>query len=368
MERSKPLATLASPVVNLAAFVIIIAGIIYASSFVSLLLLAIFVSIICAQPLAWLRGRNVPHGIGIVLVLGGINIILFIMSQLIGRSIVNFSRDSAIYAERLDQMAKSTFSVLNERGVDVSWERVSGVFDMGKVMEVTTKLLGDLGGIMGNTFLIMFIVLFILMELNGFAVKTVAIVGAPNESLKYLTKIGYSIRSYLGIKSVISLLTGFLIWLGLWIIGVKYAVLWAMIAFLLNYIPNVGSFIAGIPAVLFALVQLGPGGAVWTIALYGFVNLVMGSVVEPRVMGKGMGLSTLVVFLSLIFWGFILGSVGMFLSVPLTITLKAILENNPKTRWIAILLGTQHEAEVAIERRKASMEQDGNDLPVQTSG
>ena len=275
METKNLVKTVAFPVVNLAAFIIIIAGIMYASSFVSLLLLAIFVSIICAQPLAWLSRRNVPHGLGIALVLGGINIILFVLSQLIGRSIVNFSKDSVMYAERLDKMAKSMFKALNDRGVDVSWEQVSGVFDMGKVMEVTTTLLGDLGGIMGNTLLIMFIVLFMLLELNVFATKTIAIVGAPNKSLNYLTRIGQSIRSYLGIKSIVSLLTGFLIWVGLWIIGVKYAILWALIAFLLNYIPNVGSFIAGIPAVLFALVQLGPTGAFWTIVVYAFVNLVL---------------------------------------------------------------------------------------------
>jgi predicted PurR-regulated permease PerM len=139
---------------------------------------------------------------------------------------------------------------------------------------------------------------------------------------------------------------------------VDYAVLWAMIAFMLNFIPNVGSFIAGIPAILFALVQLGPGGALWAIGLYTFVNMIIGSVVEPRVMGKGMSLSTLVVFLSLIFWGFLLGSVGMFLSVPLTLTIKTMLGQNPNTRWIAILLGTQHDAQVAIERRNAMMDEE----------
>lgn len=356
MEKIKAPRVLVSPAMNVAAFIIIIAGIMYASSFVTLLLLALFISIICAQPLAWLSRKNVPHGIAIFIVLGGINLILFILSQLIGRSIVNFSRDSAYYAERLNEMASATFQSLGEKGIDISWDQISGVFDMGKVMNLTAGLLGDLGGIMGNTLLIMFIVLFMLLELNVFAVKTIAIVGAPNASLKYLAKIGHSIRNYLGIKSLISLLTGFCIWLGLTLIGVEYAVLWAMIAFLLNFIPNVGSFIAGIPAVLFALVQIGPGGALWTIVVYTFVNMIIGSVVEPRVMGKGMGLSTLVVFLSLIFWGFVLGSVGMFLSVPLTMTIKIILEQNEKTKWLAILLGTQHEAEVAIERRNAELD------------
>jgi len=356
MEKGFKTSKLIAPIINVAGVFIIIAGIMYASSVVKLLLLSLFISIICAQPLAWLSRRKVPHGLGIALVLGGINLILFFISQLIGGSIVSFTKNSVQYADRLNKITRSMFQELNDRGVDISWDQLSGVFDMGKVMDLTAGILGDLGGIMGNMFLIMFIVLFILMELNGFALKTIALVGTPNDSIRSLTRIGHSIRSYLGIKAVISLLTGILIWVGLKIIGVEYAVLWALIAFLLNFIPNVGSILAGIPAVLFSLVQLGPGGALWVALVYILVNLIIGNVVEPRMMGKGMGLSTLVVFLSLIFWGFILGSVGMFLSVPLTITVKVFLEQNENTRWVATLLGTHHEAQVAIERRNAAMD------------
>ena len=162
-------------------------------------------------------------------------------------------------------------------------------------------------------------------------------------SLEYLNKIGVSIRHYLSIKTYISLFTGFIIWIWLYLIGVQYAVLWGLIAFLLNYIPNIGSLLAAIPTLLFSLIQLGIEGMIWTGICYLVVNTVMGSVVEPKVMGKGLGLSTLVVFLALIFWGFILGPVGMFLSIPLTITIKIILEQNKKTKWIAVMLGTEKE-------------------------
>jgi len=148
------------------------------------------------------------------------------------------------------------------------------------------------------------------------------------------------------------LLTGSLIWISLAIIGVDYAIIWALIAFLLNYIPNIGSIIAAIPAVLFTLVQLGLGGVIWTTIVFVLVNLIIGSVVEPKIMGKGMGLSTFVVFVSLIFWGFMLGTVGMFLSIPLTMTIKIILEKNPKTKLIAILLGTEDEAQIIIDKRE----------------
>jgi len=127
--------------------------------------------------------------------------------------------------------------------------------------------------------------------------------------------------------------------------------LWVLLAFLLNYIPNIGSIIAGLPTVLFALVQLGPGGALWTGGGYVAVNMIIGNVVEPKIMGKGMGLSTLVVFLALVVWGFVLGTVGMFLSVPLTMTMKIILQQNPRTRWIAIMLGTQEDAQVILDEK-----------------
>ena len=107
-----------------------------------------------------------------------------------------------------------------------------------------------------------------------------------------------------------------------------------------------------IPTVLFALVQLGLGGALWTLGSCTLIHMVLGNFMEPRIMGKGLGLSTLVVFLSLLFWGFILGSVGMILSVPITMTIKIILEQNEKTKWIALLLGTPAEAKISLQNKE----------------
>ena len=163
--------------------------------------------------------------------------------------------------------------------------------------------------------------------------------------------IGDSIRHYLSIKTITSLLTGLIVWVCLAIIGVDYAIIWGLIAFLLNYIPNIGSIIAAVPAVVFALIQMGLGGALWTTVVFVAANMIVGNAIEPKMMGKGMGLSTFVVFLSLLFWGFVLGTVGMFLSVPLTMTIKIMLEQNPKTKWIAIILGTKEEAQVMIDNK-----------------
>jgi predicted PurR-regulated permease PerM len=143
------------------------------------------------------------------------------------------------------------------------------------------------------------------------------------------------------IKTLISLATGFLVGIWLTILGVDFPILWGFLAFLLNYVPSVGSTIAAIPAVLLALIQLGIGSAGMAIAGYLVVNFILDGVVSTRLMGQRLGLSTLVVFLSLVFWGSLLGPVGMVLCIPFTMTLKFACENNKGTQWIAVLLGPE---------------------------
>jgi AI-2 transport protein TqsA len=131
-------------------------------------------------------------------------------------------------------------------------------------------------------------------------------------------------------------------------LGVDFPVLWGFLAFLLHYVPNVGMIMAGIPAVLVALVQLGLGPAALTAVGYIVVGFTLGNVVEPRLMGRRFGLSTLVVFLSLMFWGGLLGPIGVILCVPLTMTMKFAFESNESTRWIAIMLSSEKAVESIV--------------------
>ena len=223
-----------------------------------------------------------------------------------------------------------------------------------RILDFTVKAVNELVNMMGNAFLVFLTILFMLLELSSLSYKVRTVFTGPAESFGYLEKIIYSIRRYLGIKTIFSVVHIILLYIALSIIGLDYAILWALIAGLLNYIPNIGSIIAAVPALLFALVQLGTGGALWTLVSFMAVNNILGNFIEPRIMGRGLGLSTLVVFISLIFWGFVLGTAGMFLSVPLTITIKIVLEQNEKTRWIAVLLGTpeMQRPNLAVHEKK----------------
>jgi predicted PurR-regulated permease PerM len=212
-------------------------------------------------------------------------------------------------------------------------------------MALVTSTLSGFSSVLGNVFLLLLTVVFMLSEGPGFTKKLHVAFNDSATTEKRLDHFIKIVNQYMAIKTIISLATGIIIGFFLWLLGVDFFVLWALLAFLLNYIPNIGSIIAAVPAVILTFLQLGVGHASIVVALFVGVNMVMGNVIEPRFMGRSLGLSTLVVFLSLIFWGWLLGMVGMLLSVPLTMILKIALENSEEGRWFAILLSSEQEIE-----------------------
>ena len=341
-----------SPLVKIAALIIIFAGVIYAKSIITPFLLAVFISIICEQPISWLEKRRMPRWLALIIVIFGLIFLFSGFGFLIGDTVSSFSGNLSQYESTLKSISDSFIQFLNDKGIKIPQDQIFNLVQPAKILEFTAGALNKLINMMGNTFLIFLIILFTLMEFGSFSVKARAILIGSDKSISYFSTILQNIRHYLGIKTLICLLTGILIYMALLIIGVDYPLLWALIAGLMNYIPNIGSIIAAVPAVLFALIQVGLGGAVWTLGSFMLVNNVLGNFVEPRIMGKGLGLSTLVVFLSLIFWGFLFGTVGMFLSVPFTMTIKIILEQNEKSKWLAIILGTPDEAKTYLQQEE----------------
>jgi AI-2 transport protein TqsA len=345
---------------TLAAFVVVMAGTMASASILTPMLLAFFIAVVSLQPVLWLTERKVNHALAVAIVLLGVMVIIGGMVVLLGNSINNFAQDSPIYAKKLQEIGNNLIESLDDRGFEIATVKWDGVLNPGKIFGYTANLLTGLGAFMGNALLVLFIVLFMMLERGSIRLKAEVIAKRYNNNLKVFTAIIESMRTYLSLKTIISLITAVFIWLWLLVFGVEYALLWGLIAFLLNYIPNIGSIIAAIPTVLFALVQLGFAGAGWTLLGYLLVNTFVGNVIEPRMMGREMGLSTLIVFLSLVFWGFILGTVGMFLAVPLTMTFKIILDQYPKTKWISILLGSDEHA-LALAQEVVDEEEEEGD-------
>jgi predicted PurR-regulated permease PerM len=191
---------------------------------------------------------------------------------------------------------------------------------------------------MANLFLIIITVIFMLFEASSLPKKVHLALADPEMRMKQVDKFLQAVNNYLAIKTLVSIATGLCVSVMLWAFGLDFFILWGVLAFLLNYIPNIGSIIAAVPAMSLAVLQLGIAEAGLIGLGYLLINTVMGNAVEPRYLGKGLGLSTLVIFLSLIFWGWLLGSVGMLLSVPLTMIIKIGLESSSEGRWLAVML------------------------------
>lgn len=333
--------TVSQTLITIAAFVVVIAGMRAAGTIVVPFLLAAFIAIISAPPLFWLQRKGLPIWLALIIVIFGVLLIGFLISGLVGSSVKDFSGDLPTYEAKLRQLMAGVSAWLESHNIDTAGLAITELFDTGAAMKFVARGLNSLGKVLTNGLLILMIVIFMLIEASSLPVKLRTIFGDEKNALENFDRFINTVKQYTAIKTWLSLATGIAVFVWLVIIGVDYAMLWGLLAFFLNYVPNIGSILAAIPAVLLALIQLGLVKAVIVAGGFAVINLVIGSVIETRLMGRGLGLSTLVVFLSLLFWGWVLGPVGMLLSVPLTMTTKIALDSREETRWLAILLGPE---------------------------
>jgi AI-2 transport protein TqsA len=335
----------ANILIIIAAIVVVMAGMSAAKTIIVPFLLAAFISIISSPPLFWLQKRRVPTLLALLIVMFGILFFLVLIAGLVGSSMNDFSNNLPFYEDKLKVQTDVFLGWLERIGVDVTRLELDKVFNSAAIMKLIVGLLNALGGVLTNSFLILLTVIFMLLEASSIPAKLRAIFRDPETSLGHLKHFISTVNRYMFIKTWISFSTGALVGIFLTIMGVDYPLLWGLLAFVLNYIPNIGSIMAAVPAILLTIVQLGLGRALGVTIGYVVIGTVMGNIIEPRLMGRGLGLSTLVVFASLIFWGWILGPAGMLLSVPLTMTVKIALDSSEDTRWIAVLLGSEEVSE-----------------------
>jgi len=338
-----------STVVSIAAVVVIIYGMQLAKVWLVPFLIAAFLALITVRPMLWMQSKRVPSFIAALLIVTMIMLVLAVVGTILGSSIAEFTAALPGYQARLDTIVDGAIQfVIKYLNTDESVDNIGDMIDPGWAMGLVATILNSLKDVLTNTFLIIFTMIFILLEASSVGVKVQAAFGRSADSLKGPREFLHNLGRYLGIKTIVSIATGLCAGLLTWSIGVDFPLLWAMLAFLLNYVPTIGSILAALPAVLLALVQLGPGEAGATAIGFAAINVAFGNLIEPRLLGYGVGISPLVVFVGLIFWGWVFGPVGMLLSVPLTMTLKLTLESDERTRWIAILLGSERDAQHAI--------------------
>lgn len=324
-----------------AAIAIVLLFLQAAASIVAPILLALFVAVVTAPALRWMVRKGVPKW-------GGLALIAFVLLDvgslfaLITTGALEGFRDSLpSYQERLTLLSEQFGLWLEGVGIANSQEAVPDILDPAVVTALVRVALANVGATFATGLLVLLAVIFMLLEAPSLWVKLKTAFRLTEEAETRVTRLLDALTRYMLIKIGTSLATALFIWLWLWFFGIDFAVLWAILAFLLNFIPYVGAVLMAIPAVLMALVQTDLSTALLVALGYLVANTLIGSILEPRIMGRGLGISTLAVFLSLLLWNWVLGTIGAFLSVPLTMALMIMLEARPQTRPIAILLGPE---------------------------
>ncbi|MCH7565114.1 MAG: AI-2E family transporter [Gemmatimonadetes bacterium] len=336
-----------------AAVVVVVGGLKLGAPILLPFALALFLAVMSLPIMFWLQ-RHIPPWLSIVIT---VLVTVTLFSVLVLLTVQSFSE----LEPRLDGY-RSSLTQLREGAVE--WVRRNEllgnlavdryltleVIEAGAVFDFLGGAVRQAGSFLSSTFLILLMMVFMLAEATVFPYKLRAIMGRRAGSGQRMTKIIREVQVYLGIKTAVSLVTGLLIGTWAWLLGLDFPVLLGLIGFVLNFVPTIGSILAAIPALFLSLILFGSlGHAVLVLGGYVFVNMVFGNLIEPNLMGRRLGLSTLVVIVSLIFWAWVWGPIGALLAVPLTMVVRIMLENTEDLRWVAVLLDkTPPQARLAV--------------------
>ena len=317
-----------------AAFVIICAGLSAASSVMVPFLLAIFISVAVLPLMRILVLWRVPRGLAILFLVAIFGSILWLLGGVLSNTISSLLTDLPMYRAKFEGVMNEGLAWLKSRGVNTNANNLIAS-NVERIFSSATGILKSTSEIVTKSFLVLLLVIFMLFEAPIFASKFTSFGGSASSVVSNLAR---NLTHYIAIKTVSSIATAAILAPALIYFNVPYISLWLLLAFALNYIPTVGSIIAAIPAILMCLLVNEPSSAVYLAIFYVIINIAIGNFIEPRFLGSGLGISTLVVVLSLIFWGFLLGVGGAFLAVPLTMSIKLALSENKQMRYIAVLL------------------------------
>ncbi len=310
-----------------------------AAAIITPMLLAAFIAVIATPPLRWMRRRRVPKWLALAIVVFVLLEAASIFTLVFTGQLEGFRDGLPSYQERLQVLNEQLGSWLENAGVANARDALTDIFNPAVATGLVRVILANVSGIVVTGLLILLAVVFMLLEASGLQAKLRAAFQLSEDAEVRLQRLFSSINRYMVIKSLTSLATALCIAAWLWLLGIDFVALWASLAFLLNFVPFVGAILMAIPAILLALVQTDIQTTLLVALGYLVVNTVIGSILEPRIMGRDLGISTLAVFLSLLFWGWVLGTVGVFLAVPLTMAAMIALDASPQTRPLAILLG-----------------------------
>lgn len=351
-----PIAKAGRVIVIIAAVVILVSGLKAAQGFFLPVLVAFFVATVSFPITNALRNRRVPRSIAVLLTVL-IDFAFIIGLILLGVSLVGDlqrkwdEKYAEQFSEQLRMGSESLAIKLEDMGVEDARDKIRLAVENNianlqdirfeRIWDVSTGLLGQVVGFFGTAFVVLVLTIFMLSEARMFGRRLEAVSLARGPDLAKIVAATRDIQRFLAIKTAVSLVTGVLAGFLCWAAGLDFYLLWGILAFALNYIPVIGSLIAGVPPMILALLTAGLPSAVLVAGGYLLINNFLGGFIEPMLVGRRFGISTLVVVLSVLFWGWVWGPLGMLLAVPLTMVLKVILDSSDEFRWIGVAISAE---------------------------
>ena len=285
-----------------------------------------------------IRQKELPNWLQHVVALLFVLFILVTIGEILSLSIKGISNALPVYETNLIQLQHQLSEKFN---IDLfQWFQDHSTNNA--LMSFFKAVLNSVTALVGHGLLVVFYIIFLVVEANFFAYKLKAIYATDeqyNQAISLLSKIDKSLSRYIVLKTIVSLLTGVLSYLVLLLIGVDFAIFWAFLIFVLNYIPTVGSlFATAFPAIIVIMQTGSIGPALMVLAGVGSIQIVVGNAIEPKLMGDSLNISPLIVLISLVLWGSLWGVLGMIIAVPISVILIIILSQFPSTRNIAVVL------------------------------
>jgi predicted PurR-regulated permease PerM len=300
-------------------------------------LVATFLAVITYPLVRFLKANRFSRGMAIFLVVSFVLALLGSFIWLLGDSAERFAE---VMPQHMDRLSEEFSAWLESHNISEHSVEFSETLQ-APMVKVVTLIASSLATAVSSLLMVTILLCFMLLEAETFPTKLEVAFGAERGPMAKLREYELDLQSYLVVKTLMCAVTGLAVGCLCWSLNLEFPLLLGVIAFLLNYIPTIGSIIAAVPAIMIAGVTFGLGKAAFVAGGYLAINMVIGNILDPQVVGQKIGLAPLVVVTSLVFWGWILGPVGMILSVPLTMALKIYLEHTQNFQWAAILMGRE---------------------------
>ena len=326
------------PILIMTAAVILLTVMHFAAPILLPIIMAFLFAILLMPINNWLKKRRVPAGLALLLSAGVLVLVAFLLVVLVGNSLTVMIGSLAVYGDQFSQRQAELESMAG--GTASSFKELISILDPSKLVTVLSFILGSVSNMLQQGLVILFVAMFALGESSQFKERLVKAYGADHFMTRTISDLVSMIVSYFGLRVLVNLIVAVATGVMLWLFRIEHAGLWAVMMFFLSFIPYIGAVVAMTPPVLLAYAQGGAGLALIIIVLALVINSLTENIVAPMIMGKGLSISPTVVFLSFIFWMFILGGAGAFVAMPLTVGLVLFMNSFQETRGFAALMGS----------------------------